>query len=105
MGLLWRMYLAHKTKIQHERDELLYEELVQAAREIEPYYDIDKIKSYSVYIWTKTGGLDGEGENVFDIVENEIIFYVEDHIIPEEVLPIIQNIQSKIKAIRLNWEE
>ena len=96
---------------KYERDDLLYAELVQAAKEIEPYYDIDKIKSYSVYIWTK-GNEDADsdteeywGSNVFDIQEDRIVFYVEDHIIPEEVMPIIQNIQSKIKAIRLNWEE
>lgn len=96
---------------KYERDDLLYEELVQAANEIIPYYDIDKIKSYSVYIWTK-GNEDADinteeywGLNVFDIQEDRIVFYVEDHIIPEEVMPIIQNIQSKIKAIRLNWEE
>ena len=95
---------------KYERDDLLYEELVQAANEIRPYYDIDKIKSYSVYIWTK-GNEDADkdteeywGSNVFDIQENRIVFYVDDHIIPEEVIPIIQNIQSKIKAIRLNWE-
>lgn len=96
---------------KYERDEVLYDELVRAAREIEPYYDIDKIKSYSVYIWTK-GNEDADintdeywGSNVFDIQEDRIVFYVEDHIISEEVIPIIQNIQSKIKAIRLNWEE
>ena len=96
---------------KYEKDDLLYEELVQAANEIIPYYDIDKIKSYSVYIWTK-GNEDADinteeywGSNVFDIQEDRIVFYVEDHIIPEEVMPIIQNIQSKIKAIRLNWEE
>lgn len=96
---------------KYERDDLLYEELVQAANEIIPYYDIDKIKSYSVYIWTK-GNEDADinteeywGSNVFDIQEDRIVFYVKDHIIPEEVMPIIQNIQSKIKAIRLNWEE
>lgn len=96
---------------KYEKYDLLYEELVQAANEITPYYDIDKIKSYSVYIWTK-GNEDADinteeywGSNVFDIQEDKIVFYVEDHIIPEEVMPIIQNIQSKIKAIRLNWEE
>lgn len=96
---------------KEERDDLLYEELCQAVNEIIPYYDIDKIKPYSVYIWTK-GNEDADvntneywGENVFDIMEDEIVFYVEDHIIPEKVMPIIQNIQSKIKAIRLNRED
>ena len=92
-----------------ERDDLLYEELVQAAKAIEPYYDIDKIKSYSVYIWTKGDGDPNSdnywGENVFDIQEDRLVFYVEGHTIPEEVTPIIRNIQSKIKSIRLNRKE
>lgn len=90
------------------KEDLLYEELVEAVEEIRPYYDVDKIKMYSVYIWTK-GNKDADtnteehwGKNVFDIEEDEIVFYVKDHKIPEEVMPIIQNIQSKIKAIRLN---
>ena len=52
-----------------DKFHLLYNELIQISKEILPYYSIDKIKSYSVYIWTK-----GEdGENVFDIEEDEII--------------------------------
>jgi hypothetical protein len=75
--------------------DLLYDELVQISKEILPYYDIDKIKSYSVYVWTK-----GEdGENVFDILADEIVFYVKDHVIIEEVKPIIKKIQLKLKEI------
>ena len=90
---------------KYERDHLLYEDLVQATKAIEQYYDVDKIKSYAVYVWTKTGGMYGYGENVFDIEEDEITFWVQDHKIPEAVMPIIHDIQSKLKAIRLNWEE
>lgn len=89
-----------------EKEDLLYEELVQATKAIKPYYDIDKIKTYSVYIWTK-GDPNADihtdeywGENVFDIYPDQIVFYVEDHVIPEEVMPIIHNIQSKLKAIQ-----
>lgn len=78
-----------------DKYNLLYGELVQISKEIEVYYDIDKIKPYSVYIWTK-----GEdGENVFDICDGEIVFYDENHIIADEVKPIIDKIQSKIKEI------
>lgn len=31
----------------------LYEELVEISKEILRYYDIDKIKPFAVYIWTK----------------------------------------------------
>lgn len=77
-----------------------YIELHKAVDEIRPYYDVDKIKPYSVYIWTKdrTGddGLTIYGNNVFDITKDEIIFYNKDHVIPKEVMPIIRNIQSKL---------
>lgn len=73
----------------------LHEELDKAAHEIDPYYDIDKIKSYSVYIWTK-GDM---GENVFDIEEDKIVFYVDDYVIPDEVMPIIEKIQAKLRDI------
>lgn len=75
--------------------DFLYNELVQISKDILPYYDIDKIKSYSVYIWTK--GKDGK--NVFDIDKDEIIFYVKGHKIIEEAKPIIEKIQLKLKEI------
>lgn len=75
-----------------------YDELVEVARELEPYYDIDKIKSWSVYIWTK-----GDfGNNVFDIMANEIVRYDENHVIVEEAMPIIEKIQAKLRENRNN---
>jgi len=73
----------------------LYDELVAVAHEIDPYYDIDKIKSYSVYIWTK-----GDfGDNVFDIMADEIVYYNKNHKIPKEAMPIIEKIQLKLQEI------
>jgi len=75
-----------------------YDELVEVARELEPYYDIDKIKTWSVYIWTK-----GDfGNNVFDIMANEIVRYDENHVIVEEAMPIIEKIQAKLRENRNN---
>jgi hypothetical protein len=74
----------------------LYDELVEVAHKIDPYYDIDKIKPYSVYIWTKS---DFCGENVFDIEADKIVYYVQDHVIPIDVMPIIKEIQAKLKEI------
>ena len=85
------------------RDEF-YKELRQAVDEIKPYYDVDKIRPYSVYIWTKAKE-DCEvdyffyGENLFDIMKDKIVFYNENHVIPEEVMPIIRNVQSKLMKI------
>ena len=74
----------------------LYEELEQISNDILPYYDIDKIKPWSVYIWTK----EEDGDNVFDIMADEIQFYVDDHKIIEEAKPIIKKIQLKLKEIK-----
>lgn len=78
-----------------DKIDCLYTELEKIVKEILLYYDVDKVKPYSVYIWTK-----GEnGDNVFDIIANEIEFYVKDHIIIEEAKPIIEKIQSKLQEI------
>lgn len=77
--------------------ETLYNELLSIVQEIKPYYDIDKIKPYSVYVWNK--GQEGvEDRNLFDINSDEIIFY-EEHEIIEETKDIIKRIQNKIKEI------
>ena len=77
-----------------DKFNILYNELEQISKEILPYYDIDKIKPYSIYIWTK-----GEnGENVFDILEDKIMFYKE-HTVIEEAKSIVEKIQLKLKEI------
>ena len=73
----------------------LYNELEEISKELLSYYDVDKVKPYSVYVWTK-----GEyGENVFDIQADEIVFYVEDHVIIKEAEPIIERIKLKLIEI------
>lgn len=76
----------------------LYEELVLIVEELRHYYDIDKIKSYSVYVWSKEG-YDDFGRNVFDIEEDSIVFYDKEHEIIKDTLPIIKKIQSKLREI------
>lgn len=73
----------------------LYNELAEVAHKIEPYYDVDKVKPYSVYIWTK-----GDfGDNVFDIEKDRIVYYDQNHVIPIDVMPIIEEIQAKLREI------
>jgi hypothetical protein len=86
--------------LRYERYYKLYHELAEISKEIEVYYDIDKIKPWGVFVYTK----DDFGDNVFDILEDEIIFYVEKHVIPEEIMPTIKKIQDKLKEIRLTKE-
>ena len=77
----------------------LYEELTTISKDIFRYYDIDKIKPYAIYIWTKEDKNNLDGENVFDIEANRLVFYNKEHKIIEESLPIIHKIQSKLKEI------
>lgn len=72
------------------------DKLREAITELELYYDIDKVKSYSIYVWTKGVNDDDFGENVFDIEKNEIIFYNKKHKILKEVMPIIKRIQKEL---------
>ena len=78
----------------------LYEELIEISKEILPYYDIDKVKPYSVYVWSKEVD-DDFGENLFDIEADKIVFYNDRHELDKEVLPIINKIQSKLKEIKI----
>lgn len=76
----------------------LHNELVDICKDIYDYYDIDKIKLHSVYIWTKEAKEDEWGENVFDIHSDKLIFYKEHEVI-EDAKPIIEKIQQKLKEI------
>lgn len=79
----------------------LYQELTDIVdNELIPYYGVDKIKWYSVYVWTKEsyrGAYDSK--NVFDIQKDKIIQYVKDHVIIEESKPIIKKIQMKLQEL------
>ena len=84
------------TKEQEKLFDRWYQELWYLAQELEPYYDIDKVKSWSVFVWTKDTETE-EGENVFDINDDGIVMYIKDHKIIEEAKPIIEKIQKHFK--------
>ena len=79
---------------EHEFDKLF-----KIAHEIEPWYTVDKVKSYAVYIWTKDTD-NNFGKNVFDIEADNIVFYTDYNIIPEAI-PAIQRIQEQLKKIEI----
>lgn len=81
-----------------KRHHELIHELSELANGLEPWYSIDKVKAYGVYVWSKT---DWWGENLFDIYEDEVCYYVKDHKIPDEAWSVIHQIQAKIREI---WE-
>lgn len=84
-----------------ERDYyVIYDELYELSLKLKPFYDIDKVKPYAVYVWT----MGSDGYNVFDILEDKLVMYDifnnKQHKIKTEVLPIIDKIQLKIKELR-----
>lgn len=83
-----------KTYLEQQYDSA-FDKLFKIAREIEPWYDVDKVKDYAVYIWTK----DEDGENVFDILADKLVFYTQHEVIPDAI-PIILRIQEQLKEVR-----
>jgi len=81
----------------------LYDELSMSAKKVYPYYSVCGIRPYGVFVWTVNENKDLE-YNVFDIEEDGIILYDKEHVVKEEVLPIIQEIQEKIRQIRVYGE-
>ena len=81
----------------------MYDELWRLAYELSPWFDIDKVKPWSVYVWTKDSSNPDcpFGENVFDIYHDGLQFYpcTKPWCLPNEVIPIIKRIQEKLKEI------
>lgn len=79
--------------------EQLYKELTQLSKELLSYYDIDKVKWYSVAAWDK----EDLGKNLFDITAFEIYFWdgYDKSMIPDEAMPIVEKIQIKLRQIQL----
>ena len=77
--------------------DTLYDELVEVSKRLYPYFGIDKIKDYGVYVWEKTN--DGYGRNVFDVFKDYIYVYEKLFKIPKEVIPTIIEIQNKLTEI------
>ena len=92
-------------KLEEEQYYKLYEELVEIVNitsGILRWYDFDKIKSYSVYIWTKAtdqNDIDTWGRNLFDICSDEIMFYGEKHEVIDAAWPAIKEIQEQLLKI------
>lgn len=79
--------------------EYEFDKLFKIAHEIEPWYTVDKVKDYAVYIWTKDTDNDFR-KNVFDIEADNIVFYTDHNIIPE-ALPTIWRIQKQLKKVEI----
>lgn len=79
-----------------------YTELNKKVDKLRPYYDIDKVKNYAVYVWNKADDIEDQ-DNIFDIHGDKIVFYTEDHTIIEEAKPIIEDIQWFISEYNREW--
>lgn len=73
-----------------------YNKLYEISQKLRPYYGIDKVKPWAVFVYSKE-----TDEDVFDIVVNRLIFYngYKEEDINKEVLPIIKKIQNQLKII------
>lgn len=79
-----------------EEFDKYYNSLLDVVEPLLKYYDVDKTKTYAVYVWNKADDRQNQW-NVFDIYSHEIVMYDEDHEIIEEAKPIIEKIQDKLK--------
>ena len=79
-----------------EEFDTYYNSLCEIANELLPYYDIDKVKTYAVYVWSKEDE-NCEQDGLFDIYSDSIDMWDEEHEIIEETIPIIKKIQKKLK--------
>lgn len=88
----------------------LTDELRVLSHELEPWYDVDKVKSYAVFVWTKgkntttkeelsTLADEDFGTNVFDIFADELVVFDDEHTIIENSKPVIKKLQLKLKEI------
>ena len=84
------------SELRNNYFNLYYDILCEKVSKLYPYYDIDKVKDYGVYVWNKADNLDDQ-DNIFDIMSDEIVFYTDDHTMIEEAKPIIKDIQNFIK--------
>ena len=69
----------------------MYDELIVLSHKLDPYYGIERIKDYGIYVW----GPDSQGHdaNIFDIYSNEIRVWRPGSIIAE----IIQHLKKMEK--------
>ena len=74
----------------------MYDELIVLSHKLDPYYGIERIKDYGIYVW----GPDSQGHdaNIFDIYSNEIRVWRPGSIISES-LPIIAEIIQHLKKM------
>ena len=75
----------------------MYYRLFDLATKLKPWFDIDKVKAFGVYVWTKGD----DCENVFGIYAEKIQFYTCEAPweMPNEAMEIVRQIQDVLKEI------
>ena len=75
-------------------------ELTRIAHGLDPWYDVGKISWYAVYAYEKSDESEPTySNNLFDIFDDEIEYYDDNHIIPKEAMRVILSIQDQMKKI------
>lgn len=92
----------------------IYREIQASADKLRKYYDIGKVKDYSVYVWISDEDYESNPKmyegidlNVFDIQADRLVFYNGEKYkeIKEEAIPIINEIQDKLKKMEKYLKE
>ena len=70
-----------------------YKKLWEISQKLRPYYGIDKVKSWAVFVYSKENE-----EDIFDILKDKLIFYngYKETDINKQALPIIKEIQKQL---------
>lgn len=82
--------------LSEEEYYMQYEKLWKISQKLRPYYGIDKVKPWAVFVYSKINN-----EDIFDILKDKLIFYngYKEVDINKKVLKIIKEIQDQLKII------
>ena len=75
----------------------LLDELITLAHNLDPWYNVGKIKWYDVSVRSKE-----DDRLLFDIMDDAVIWYDDTYIAPSEALKIIIDIQEQQRKI-IDW--
>ena len=87
--------------------DVYYDTLVAYVKPLFRWFDVDKVKTYQVSVWTKSTSNDDFGFHCFDITEDGVIYYSEKDFnecdMPVGAFPIIQKIKEQLKLRKRDW--
>ena len=73
----------------------LFDELTRLCHELDDLYVVKKIRWYMIEIWTRGEG----GRELFDIFDDDILWFDDDYVPPSGVMAKIRDIQDQMTKI------